>query len=111
MEFGPEKAFDGKRLINHVIRIAEVMVTTFCENVCYMEPDCVSINLDKRADGDGTYKCELNVTHEGREDELKEEENYFYHAAEASNTSSNINVWLHSSVDRASHQYLRSSRV
>ena len=87
MEFRPEKAFDGKRLINHVIRIAEVMVTTFCENVCYMEPDCVSINLDKRPDGDGKHKCELNnVTHEGHEDELKEQENYFYHAAEASHT-------------------------
>ena len=53
-----------------------------------MEPDCVSINLDKRADGDGTHKCELNnVTHEGHEDELKEEENYSYHGAEASNAS------------------------
>ena len=83
LEFRPEKAYEGKRLINHVIHIAEVMVTTFCENVCYMEPDCVSINLDKRADGDGKYKCELNnVTHEGHEHELNKDENYFYHAAE-----------------------------
>ena len=64
------------------------MVKKFCENVCFMEPDCVSINLNKRADGNGKYRCELNnVTHEGHEDELKEEENYFYHAAEASNAS------------------------
>ena len=85
MEFRTEKIFDDKRLINHVIRIAEVMVTKFCKNVCYMEPDCVSINLDKRADGNGKYKCELNnVTHEEHEDELKKDENYFYHAAEAS---------------------------
>ena len=83
MEYRPEKAFDGKRLINHVIRIAEVMVSNFCESVCYREPDCVSINLDKRADGNGKYKCELNnVTHEGHEDEWEENENYFYHAAE-----------------------------
>ena len=64
------------------------MVTKFCENVCFMEPDCVSINLDKRADGNGKYRCELNnVTHEGHEDELKEDENYLYHGAEASNAS------------------------
>ena len=87
LEFRPEKAFDGKRLQNHVIRIAEVMVTKFCENVCYMEPDCVSINLKNRADGNGQHKCELNnVTHEGHEKEWQEDEDYFYHAAEASVT-------------------------
>ena len=90
LEFSAEKAFDGKRLINHVIRTAEVMVTTFCENMCYMEPDCVSINLDKRADGGGKYKCELNnVTHEGHEDELKEDKYYFYHGAEVTVTCQN----------------------
>ena len=93
LEFGPEKAFEGKRLINHVIRIAEVMVKKFCRNVCYREPDCVSINVENQADGDGKYKCELNnVTHEGHEDELKEEENYFYHAAEVSVTLNNYDL-------------------
>ena len=88
MEFTPEKAFNGKRLINHVIRIVEVMKKEFCENVCFMEPNCVSINLEKRVDGNGNYKCELNnATHEGHEDELKKEENYFYHAAEVVATS------------------------
>ena len=87
MEFRPGKVFDGKRLINHLIRIAEVKVAKFCESVCYIKPDCVSINIEKRADGNGTYKCELNnVTHEGHADELKEDENYSYHGAEASNT-------------------------
>ena len=53
-----------------------------------MEPNCVSINLNKRVDGNGNYKCELNnATHEGHEDELKKEENYFYHAAEVVATS------------------------
>ena len=84
MEFGPEKkAFDGKRHKNYVIHIVEVMVKEFCETVCYMEPDCVSINLEKVVDGNRKYKCELNnVTHEGHEGDLIEEENYFYHAAE-----------------------------
>ena len=83
LEFTPEKEFDGKRLSNHVIRIVEVMKTKFCKNVCYMEPDCVSINLDKRVGQQGDYKCELNnVTHEGHELELEKEEHFFYHAAE-----------------------------
>ena len=83
LEFRPEKEFDGKRLVNHVIRIVEVTVREFCETMCYMEPDCVSINLDKRAGGRGVYRCELNnVTHEGHEDELTNNASYFYHAAE-----------------------------
>ncbi|PFX15215.1 Protein HEG-like 1 [Stylophora pistillata] len=84
LEFRPEKAFNGKRLINHVIRIAEVMVKEFCENMCYVEPDCVSINLDNRVGRNRQYKCELNnVTHEGHEHDLKKEDNYFYRAAES----------------------------
>ena len=48
-----------------------------------MEPDCVSINLYTRGDGNGNYKCELNnATHEGHEGKLIEEEMYSYHAAE-----------------------------
>ena len=61
------------------------MVPRFCENVCYIDADCVSINLDKRADGNGNYKCELNdVTREGHKEDLKKDDNYFHHSAEAS---------------------------
>ncbi|XP_022777800.1 uncharacterized protein LOC111319257 [Stylophora pistillata] len=59
------------------------MVMEFCKTMCYMEPNCVSINIDKRADGNGKYKCELNnVTHEGHKDELIEDGHFSYHAAE-----------------------------
>ncbi|CAH3140654.1 unnamed protein product [Pocillopora meandrina] len=76
--------FAGKRLVNHRIRSIEVMEKRFCRALCFMEPDCVSINLDKRVDGSGNYKCELNnVTHEGHEHELREEENSSYHAAKS----------------------------
>ncbi|XP_066025909.1 cubilin-like [Pocillopora verrucosa] len=84
LKFTPEKAFDGKRLINHVIRVTEVTTEDFCENVCFMEPDCVCINLDKRVNGHGGYKCELNnVTHERHEHDLKNEDHYLYRAAES----------------------------
>ena len=83
MEFTPEKTFDGRRLINHVIRIVEVLTMNFCDNMCYMEPDCVSINLYKRVSGHGAYKCELNnVTHERHEHDLEKVDDYVYHAAE-----------------------------
>ena len=83
LEFRPEKAFEGRRLINHVIRVVDVTMEEFCETMCFLEPDCVSINLDRRADVYGKYKCELNnVTHEGHEHEWRENPNHFYHAAE-----------------------------
>ena len=82
-DFTPEKAFDGKRLINHVIRIVEVLTMSFCDNMCYIEPDCVSINVYKQVSGHGGYKCELNnVTHERHEHDLEKKDDYFYHAAE-----------------------------
>ena len=50
-----------------------------------MEPYCVSFNLDKRMDGNGKYKCELNdVTHERHEDDWREDESSFYFAVEVS---------------------------
>ena len=83
LDFTPEKAFDGRRLINHVIRIVEVLTMSFCDNMCYMEPDCVSINVHKQVSGHGGYKCELNnVTHERHEHDLEKKDDYFYHAAE-----------------------------
>ena len=82
-QFTPEKSFDGRRLINHVIRIVKVLTVSFCDKMCYMEPDCVSINLYKRVSGHWGYKCELNnVTHEKHEDDLEKKDEYLYHAAE-----------------------------
>ncbi|XP_022806738.1 uncharacterized protein LOC111343813 [Stylophora pistillata] len=82
--FKSQKAFNGRHLMNHVIRIVEIMVKEFCTMLCYMEPDCVSINLDDTAGVNGKYKCELNnVTHEGHEHEFKWHPNYFYHASQS----------------------------
>ncbi|XP_066025921.1 uncharacterized protein [Pocillopora verrucosa] len=57
---------------------------SFCDNICYMEPDCVSINVNKRVSSHGRYKCELNnVTHGRHEHDLEKKDDYFYHAAES----------------------------
>ena len=99
LEFGPEKASKGKRLVNHTIRTVEITVSRFCENLCYMEPYCVSINLYTRADGKGNYKCELNnATHEGHEEKLIDQKMYSYHAAEV-NVTFNLRVRLVYFVD------------
>ena len=45
LKFTPENAFDGRRLINYMIRIFEVMWVDFCDSMCFVKPDCVSINL------------------------------------------------------------------
>ena len=94
LEFSPEKVFEGKRLIQHTIRVVEVTNPRFCKNLCYMDPDCVSINLDKRENRHGNYKCELNnVTHEGHEHRLEDHEDFFYHASEVNTFFSNLHVF------------------
>ena len=83
LEFTPVKAFDGRRLINHVIHIVEVLTMNFCDNMCYMEPDCVGINLYKRVSRHGGYRCEWIML-------LTKDTNatwrrlFFHHAAEVS---------------------------
>lgn len=66
-----------------MIRVAEVTLKQFCKMMCFMDPDCVSVNLEKQPDVNGNYKCELNnATHEGRVHELRSHTNFSYHAVE-----------------------------
>lgn len=66
-----------------MIRVAEVTLKQFCKMMCFMDPDCVSVNLEKQPDVNGNYKCELNnATHEGRVHELRLNTNFSYHAVE-----------------------------
>lgn len=66
-----------------MIRVAEVTLKQFCKMMCFMDPDCVSVNLEKQPDVNGNYKCELNnATHEGRVHELRSNTNFSYHAVE-----------------------------
>ena len=50
-----------------------------CERLCYEEHNCVSINFERKKDGDGKYHCELNnSTHREHDQDLVDTENYFY---------------------------------
>ena len=53
-----EEPIPNKAIRGHVIRRLEVPNEGSCRVMCYMEPDCVSINV--RPSEGGKYKCELN---------------------------------------------------
>ena len=94
--FSPAEKFTGKRLINHVINVADVLEEGLCRTVCYIEPNCVSYNFKMAASPTGHYKCELNnSTHEGHENELEENPIYVYHGTKVRNIycmSQNLNL-------------------
>jgi len=46
----------GKRLMNHVIRKADIMDREFCGVLCFMEHHCVSYNLMKISEN-GKHHC------------------------------------------------------
>ena len=80
--FSTTRLFDGKRLINYVISAAEVKDKQFCAALCFMENNCFSYNTKTRIIN-GNLKCELNnATHEGHENDLLDDPDYFYCAAE-----------------------------
>ena len=53
-----EEPISNKVINGHTIRSEEVPDEGSCRVMCYMEPNCVSINV-RLAQG-GKYKCELN---------------------------------------------------
>ena len=78
LHFRAEETFQGMRLVNHVIRVHDPMVTDFCDVLCYMEHNCASYNLMRRSETVG-YRCELNnATHEENENDLEENPDYVY---------------------------------
>ena len=71
---------------NHVIRSEVVPNEGTCRVLCYMEPNCVSINLGPLERG--KYKCELNnATEESQITILENEPTYTYLAIEVMNRS------------------------
>ena len=84
--FSPAHAYNGKRLINHVIRTMDVTKKDLCITFCYMEPNCVSFNFKVPTNDNGDHECELNnATHEGHEHELKKNSSFAYHGAQVRN--------------------------
>ena len=79
LEFMPDYNYDGKRLINHFIHTAGVVVEGSCRTLCYMEPNCVSYNFKTTASHNGRHHCELNnSTHKGAKHDLLVAADYVY---------------------------------
>ena len=53
-----KEPIENKAMTGHVIRSEEVPNQGTCRLMCYMEPNCVSINFGP-SEGE-KYKCELN---------------------------------------------------
>ena len=75
--------FTDKRLANHIIRTEQVPHVQTCELLCYLEPNCVSINFQNKADVDGTFNCELNnSTHRRHDDDFLGKNGYLYRGSD-----------------------------
>jgi len=76
----------GYRLENHVIRTIDVINEDICQLKCYMEPNCVSYNFNKKEEANGQHKCDLNNAtskhHNIHSGDLAKNESYVYREAE-----------------------------
>ena len=81
-------AFDGNRLVNHIIRTIESVQVDFCGSLCFMEHNCVSYNMEIIGGSSTATKCELNnATHNEHHGDLKQwsnYSNYFYRGIKVS---------------------------
>ena len=71
----------NKVMKNHSIRTEDVPSEGSCRVLCYMDPDCVSINLGPFIQGKHT--CQLNNT---TEKSLANEQGFTYYAIEVTST-------------------------
>ena len=69
----------------HVIKRGPVKDLDECEYRCYLDPNCVSLNIKNKDHDSGTHECELNnstrLEHDG---DLKDNQLYYYRGAEVS---------------------------
>ena len=76
----------GYRLMNHVIRTTDVSNEDICQMQCYLEPNCVSYNFNKKEEENGKHKCDLNKATYEHDNEhsssLTKNESYVYRGAE-----------------------------
>jgi len=57
-----------------------------CEYRCYLDANCVSLNIKNKDHDSGTHECELNnSTHLELDRDLKDNSLYYYRGAEVSN--------------------------
>ena len=77
--------YPEKRLERHVIKRGPVKDLDECEHRCYLDANCVSLNIKNKDHDSGTHECELNnSTHLEHDEDLKDNQLYYYRGAEVS---------------------------
>ena len=100
-----KEPIENKAMKDHVIRSAEVINEGSCRVMCYMEPNCVSINFGPSHGG--KYTCELNnATDEDHVRDLEEKPTFTFQATEVN--SFNPAILLHSKKSRIKAAVFRS---
>ena len=80
--------FGNRRLTKHIIATVKVVDLDLCELRCYLERNCVSVNLNVIPDSKGLHECELNnATHRSHDKELMNRDGYIYKGAEVRNVN------------------------
>ena len=71
-----------------MIRTVDVINEDICQLKCYLEPNCVSYNFNKKEEANGRHKCDLNnATYEHDNEhsgDLAKNEDYVHRGAEVS---------------------------
>lgn len=93
LEFPSYFSFIGKRLINHMMRAMSYIDQDSCEWQCYLNNNCVSINLQFQ---ETNREYELNnSTHKERDDDLISADGYFYRGTEVSSWTYSLSFFYH----------------
>lgn len=93
LEFPSYFSFIGKRLINHMMRAMSDIDQDSCEWQCYLNNNCVSINLQFQ---ETNREYELNnSTHNERDDDLISADGYFYRGTEMSSWTYSLSFFYH----------------
>ena len=82
---------DGHALSGHVVKRFPVNTQDDCEFKCYLEAECMSINIRSGRDN-GEYQCELcDSDHNFHPEDLKQRDGFVYRATAKVSFTSKLN--------------------
>ena len=91
--------FPERRLMNHTIKTVLAEDLDQCELLCYLNDDCVSLNI-KKDRNNGGHECELNnSTHLEHDIDLITDAVFYYRGSKVSNNS-NIYSSRHQMINK-----------
>ena len=82
--------------MKHTIEIKLVSSLDDCEYLCYLDDNCVSLNIKDKDPESGTHECELNnSTHLEHDADLVNDPVFYYRGAKVMRKSKISTVLLH----------------